>query len=365
MLIVRAPTRISFGGGGTDLEAYYAEYGGLVVSAAINRYCYLVVVPDDADRVEIKTAECGAFGLASPNGHSQKTAHALPRAALRHFGIERALRLYLASEVPAGTGLGSSSSKAVALAKGLGSLLGMDLSAEEVAELACELEIGRLGMPIGRQDQYAAAFGGLNVITFEAEGVRVEALTVAPADRRRLQRSLMLFFTGSSRLSTTILRRQRQRTANAMPVVLESLHAIKGLAVEMRQALEQGKIDRLGELLDLSWELKKRLAPDITNPFIDDCYWLARANGALGGKITGAGGGGFLLLYCPPSRQPRVAEALRAKGLVRVDFDFDHSGVQVLLHSARLDPSALRVARRRSSGLDMSADLEMIRAVQG
>ena len=364
MLIARAPTRISFGGGGTDLEAYYGDYGGLVVSAAINRYTYVVIVPDGSDSVDVKGAECATFGALPANGHTTRAVQALPRAALRHFGIQRGLKIYVASEVPSGTGLGSSSSTAVALAKGLGSLLGMDLTPAEVAELACELEIGRLGMPIGRQDQYAAAFGGLNVITFEAEGVRVEPLTLSPSDRRRLQRNLMLFFTGSSRLSSTILRRQRQRTANATPVVLESLHAIKSLAVEMRQALEQGKLDRLGELLDLSWELKKRLAADISNPFIDECYWIARANGALGGKITGAGGGGFLLFYCPPARQAKVTEALRTKGLVRVDFDFDDSGVQVLLNNARVDPSTLRLGRHRTDDEDAAVDLELLRTLK-
>jgi len=363
MLIARAPTRISFGGGGTDLEAYYAEYGGQVVSAAINRYTYVVVVADGSQGVEVKGADCAGLGGLPLSGRF-RASQALPRAALRHFGIERGLRLFIASEVPSGTGLGSSSSTAVALVKGLSSLLGMELGPAEVAELACELEIGRLGMPIGRQDQYAAAFGGLNVITFESEGVRVEPLALSPADRRRLQRNLMLFFTGSSRLSTTILRRQRQQTANATPVVLESLHAIKGLAVETRQALEQGKLDRVGELLDLSWELKKRLAADITNPFIDECYWLARANGALGGKVTGAGGGGFLLFYCPPARQAKVAEALRAKGLVRVDFDFDGVGAQVLVHNARVDLSTLRAGRRPRDEADGGLDLEMLKALR-
>ncbi len=149
----------------------------------------------------------------------------------------------------------------------------------------------------------------------------------------------------------------KKRLPNRLPVVLESLHGIKGLAIEMRQALEQGKLDRVGELLDLSWELKKRLAPDITNPFIDECYWLARANGALGGKVTGAGGGGFLLFYCPVARQGRVAETLRARGLVRVDFDFDSSGVQVLLNNARVDPSALRAGRRPPTEIEEPVDV--------
>lgn len=357
MLIVRAPTRISFGGGGTDLEAYYAEYGGLVVSAAINRYTYVVVVPEATGRAKLSDVECAAFSPKLASGRSNRTELALPRAALRHFGLQRGIRLYVASDVPSGTGLGSSSSAAVALTKALSNLLGMDMSPAEVAEVACDLEIGRLGMPIGRQDQYAAAFGGLNAITFEPEGVIVKPLRVSAADRQALVRNLMLFYTGSSRLSSTILRRQRQQTASASPVVLESLHAIKSMAIEMCEALEKGKLDRLGELLDLSWQLKKRLSPGISNPFIDECYWQARANGALGGKITGAGGGGFLLIYCPPSHQRKVAEALRTKGLVRMPFDFDHSGVEILLNNARVDPSALRLVRRASEEVDPAPSL--------
>ncbi len=328
-----------------------------MVSAAINRYAYVVVVPEATGRSRLSDVECSTFAPKPTSGRSIRTELALPRAALRHFGLHRGLRLYIASDVPPGTGLGSSSSTAVALAKALSTLLEMDMSEAEVADVACDLEIGRLGMPIGRQDQYAAAFGGLNAITFEPEGVTVEPLLMSLSDRRALVRNLMLFYTGSSRLSSTILRRQQQQTAKASPVVLESLHAIKSMAVEMRAALESGKLDRLGDLLDLSWQLKKRLSPDITNPFIDECYWLARASGAVGGKITGAGGGGFLLIYCPPSRQQKVAEALRTKGLVRMPFDFAYAGVEVLLNNAKVDPSALRMVRRPSEEASGLPDL--------
>lgn len=361
MLIVRAPTRISLGGGGTDLEAYYANHGGLVVSAAINRYCYVVVQPEDNDRINIIASNYHNLALEpSVNSLAWNGSLALPRAAVKHFRLRRGVRINFGSEVPPGTGLGSSSSVAVALVQALSTLIGESLSRAEMAEIASDLEINRLGMPIGRQDQYVAAFGGLNSISFSADGVEVTPLTIDAAQRHRLERNLMLFFTGSSRHSSEILRHQHRRTAHAAPDVIESLDTIKALAAETRFALERGDIDAVGELLDLAWQRKKTLAPSITNAFIDECYALARSRGALGGKITGAGGGGFLMFYCPRRSQPAVRSALTARGLIPMDFRFDSSGVQVLLNALKLDVASLRStghdatrgARRRKALLD-------------
>ncbi|HLH74027.1 MAG TPA: GHMP kinase, partial [Chloroflexota bacterium] len=314
MLIVRAPTRISLGGGGTDLEAYYGVHGGLVVSAAINRYCYVVIQAAENDQIEIAGSNYHNLAVEpSVNSLPWNGSLALPRAALRHFRLRRGLRLSFGSEVPPGTGLGSSSSLAVALVQGLSTLLGESLSTAEIAELACDLEINRLGMPIGRQDQYSSAFGGLNAITFSSSGVQITPVLMSAANRRRLERNLLLFYTGTSRHSSEILRHQQRRTAHAVPNVIESLDRIKALAEEIRHALEAGRIDDVGELLDLAWQRKKTLAPSISNAFIDECYALARSRGALGGKITGAGGGGFLLFYCPPHAQPAVRTALAAR----------------------------------------------------
>jgi len=343
MLIVRAPTRISLGGGGTDLEAYYATHGGLVVSVAINRYCYVVVQPDDNERVDIIASNYHNLAIEpSVNGLAWNGSFALPRAAVRHFRLRRGIRINFGSEVPPGTGLGSSSSLAVALVQALGALIGETLGRAEIAEIASDLEINRLGMPIGRQDQYIAAFGGLNAISFSANGVDVSPLTIDAAHRQRLERNLMLFFTGSSRHSSEILRHQHRRTAHAVPGVIESLDAIKSLAYDTRLALERGEIDAIGELLDMAWQRKKTLAPSISNAFIDECYSLARSRGALGGKITGAGGGGFLMFYCPRRSQPAVRAALTARGLTPMDFRFDLSGVQVLLNALKLDVASLR-----------------------
>jgi D-glycero-alpha-D-manno-heptose-7-phosphate kinase len=345
MLIVRAPTRISLAGGGTDLEAYYAVRGGLVISAAINRYCYVVVQQDDIDRIDIVASNYHNVALEpSVNSLPWNGGYALPRAAVRHFRLRRGLRIAFGSEVPPGTGLGSSSSLAVALVQALTTVVGEPLSRGAVAEIASEIEINRLGMPIGRQDQYAAAYGGLNAMTFADSGVTVEPIDVSPENRCRLERNLMLFFTGTSRHSSDILRRQQRRTAHAVPNVIESLDRIKALAIATRDALEAGRVDDVGELLDLGWQQKRTLAPSITNAFIDECYALARARGALGGKITGAGGGGFLLFYCPRRAQAAVRSALTARGLTPMEFRFDDAGVHPLLHALKLDAAELRSA---------------------
>jgi len=343
MLIVRAPTRISLGGGGTDLEAYYALKGGLVVSAAINRYCYVVVQPADNDEVEIVGSNYHNLTLEpSVNSLPWNGGLALPRAAVRHFRLRRGLRISFGSEVPPGTGLGSSSSLAVALVQSLSSIVGEIPTRDAVAELASNLEINHLKMPIGRQDQYAAAFGGLNAITFTKDGVSVEPVKINANDRQRLERNLMLFYTGTSRHSSDILKFQQRRTAHAVPGVIDSLDALKEFAGEMRRQLEQGNVDAVGELLDLGWQRKKTLAPSISNAFIDECYALARSKGALGGKITGAGGGGFLVFYCPRRAQPTVRAALSARGLIPMEFTFDYAGVHQLLHAMKVDLTSLR-----------------------
>lgn len=343
MLIVRAPTRISLGGGGTDLEAYYAVKGGLVVSAAINRYCYVVIQTEEHDGIEIVPSNYHNLDESpSVNSLPWNGGLKLPKAAIHHFRLRRGIRVYFGSEVPPGTGLGSSSSLAAALVQGLATLCGENPSRSEIAEIASDLEINRLRMPIGRQDQYAAAFGGLNAMTFTRSGVTVEPLNISAANRRRLQRNLMLFYTGTSRHSSDILKHQQRRTAHGVPQVMDSLDTIKALAQEMRHVLETGQLDSVGELLDQAWDRKKTLAPSITNAFIDECYALARSKGALGGKITGAGGGGFLMFYCPRRQQTAVRVALTARGLIPMDFNFDYQGVHILLHALKVDVAELR-----------------------
>ncbi len=339
MLIARAPMRISFGGGGTDLEAYYAKYGGIVVSTAINKYFYAIITTDDSDDLQVISADYRSLFRHSPyNDLFWNGDLALPKAILHHFGIRRGINLFVASEVPPGTGLGSSSAAAVTMVRALSTLTEQPMTKPQIAELASYIEITKMGMPIGKQDQYAAAFGGLNKITFTSQGVTVEPLDIDPTVYKTLESRLMLFFTGSSRESTSILKHQRKSTEERDESVLQALHNIKQVALDVQACLERGDLDAFAQLLHYSWLEKRRLAPNLSTSFIDECYELARHHGADAGKITGAGGGGFMLLYCKAEAQDTVTRVLEERGLKRMNFHFDQQGATVVLNMANFSP---------------------------
>jgi D-glycero-alpha-D-manno-heptose-7-phosphate kinase len=331
--------RISFGGGGTDLEAYYAKYGGLVISTAINKYFYAVITTDESDDLQVISADYRSLFRHSPyNDLFWDGDLALPKAVLHHFGIRRGINLFVASEVPPGTGLGSSSAAAVTMVRAISTLVEQPMTKQQVAELASYIEIGKMGMPIGKQDQYASAFGGLNKITFTREGVTVEPLNIVPDVRQMLERRLMLFFTGSSRESTSILKHQRKSTEERDEAVIQALHNIKRVAIEVQACLERGDLDEFARLLHYSWQEKRRLAPGLSTGFIDECYELALRHGASAGKITGAGGGGFMLIYCHEAAQETVTRVLEERGLKRMNFRFDYQGATVVLNVASFNP---------------------------
>ncbi|HET7093459.1 MAG TPA: hypothetical protein VFI22_08280 [Thermomicrobiales bacterium] len=328
--IGRAPVRISFGGGGSDLPAYYEAHGGFVVSAAIDRCCTVVVSQSADGALGVNSADLRCWTRLDPRRPiAPEGPLALPLAALAWFQQRGAsllaIDLFLASEVPPGSGLGSSSAMVAALVHATAAVLEWDLSPVETAEAACDIEIGILGRPIGKQDQYAASFGGLNAIAFTADGVTVEPLAMPPGVERALESRLRLYATGRTRDSAGILSRQRARTEHDSAVVAR-LHALKSLAHEMRGALEAADLDGFGTLLDQGWRLKRGLAAGISDDHIDRWYALAREAGALGGKIAGAGGGGFLLLDVPPERQASVDTALGREGLLPFAFRFSHAG---------------------------------------
>jgi D-glycero-alpha-D-manno-heptose-7-phosphate kinase len=330
MLISRAPVRISFGGGGTDLPSFYQRYGGLVVSTTINHYVYAVLTSGNQEAVQIVSADYRTFWRQRQDDLIWDGDLALPRAILNDFGLRRGLDLFLASQVPPGTGLGSSGSVAVCLINGLAAWQGMSLSRAEIAEKACHIEIEKMGMPVGRQDQYAAAFGGLNCISFSADRAIVEPLQISETARDGLDQRLMLFFTGSSRKSSSILRYQKRKGEEGDPEVIERLLTIKELGIAIRHTLEAGDLDAFGELLHRSWLQKRSLAPNISNEPINQAYELARSRGAIGGKITGAGGGGFLLLYCHRGHQESVTKALEGLGLRQLAFSLESAGAQIV-----------------------------------
>ncbi len=334
MLITRAPVRISLAGGGTDLPAYYEAFGGAVLSTTIDKYFYVILNVCEDDKLQISSSDYRTFYLHDGDEPLLWDGDLrLPRAILSHFGIEYGVSMFLASEIPPGTGLGSSGAVAVAVIKAISTALGLQVGRDEIAELACHIEMNVLGAPIGKQDQYASAFGGLNWIDFSREGVRVTPLRLRPEIEQRLERNLLLFFTGSSRSSSEILKKQTESSQRQDASVISALHKVKAMADEVRASLERGDLAGYGELLHENWEQKKRFASGISNPFIDESYELARQLGAIGGKVTGAGGGGFLLLYCESKYQDRVTRALAQKGLKRMDFRFERMGARVLMNA--------------------------------
>jgi D-glycero-alpha-D-manno-heptose-7-phosphate kinase len=345
VLIARAPLRLSLAGGGTDLEAYYAKYGGAVVSTSIDKYFYVILTFNDSNHIQVSSSDYRTFYRHPLEGPPLWDGDlSLPKAVIDHFGVWRGLSVFLASQVPPGTGLGSSSTVAVALIKAMSVLCNTTLSRHEVAALACTVEIEKLKMPIGSQDQYAASFGGLNFIQFNPDRVVVEPIVMPEEQQAELEGRLMLFFTGRSRDSAQILGEQKRSSERNRAGVIEALHVIKGLAIALRNDLLRGEIDTLGQYLHESWIAKRQLASGITDPWIDQWYQVAREAGAEGGKIAGAGGGGFLLLYCRRENQARVTEAMQAQGLHRMDFRFESGGAMVIVNTLLRRAKSLPVA---------------------
>jgi D-glycero-alpha-D-manno-heptose-7-phosphate kinase len=340
MLIVRSPVRISFGGGGTDLPSYYEKYGGGVLSTAINKYFYTVLTRRDDSRIQVissdlqATVTTGNIAAMELRGRDLE----IPLAVLQELGLDVGVDLFLASEIPPGTGLGSSASVCVNILKALTTYKRTPCSKFELAERAFHIARHVLGKPVGKQDEYAAAFGGLNYIRFEKDGgVTVEPLAISPPVLTELQSSLLLFFTGAARNSWSILQEQEQSTRQASSSVVDSLQDVYRFGLQMREALLQGDLARFATLLDLAWQAKKRVSTRISNSRIDALYQIARDHGALGGKITGAGGGGFLLLFCPFERQADLRARLAQEGLAELTFTFDFQGTSVVVNDPFLD----------------------------
>lgn len=334
MLIARAPVRISLAGGGTDIPAYYEEFGGVVLSTTIDKYFYVILTACEDDRLQISSSDYRTFFLHHTDEPLLWEGDLrLPRAILSHFGTECGISMFLASEIPPGTGLGSSSAVAVAIAKAISTALGSQINKGELAELACHVEMDILGEPIGKQDQYASAFGGLNWLEFGREEVSVSPLRLELDVERRIERGLLLFFTGSSHSGSQILRSQTESSRRKDATVVEALHRVKEMAYEVRDTLKRGDLTGYGELLHENWQQKKRFAEGISNPFIDESYDLALRSGAIGGKVTGAGGGGFLMLCCEEENQASVTSGLEQRGLKRMDFRFERMGARVLMNA--------------------------------
>jgi D-glycero-alpha-D-manno-heptose-7-phosphate kinase len=340
VLIVRSPVRISFGGGGTDLPSYYEQFGGAVLSTAINKYFYTILGKRSDGRVQVISSDLRMFETWQGLAQMQVRGNPLeiPLAVLQEMNWDTPVDLFLASEIPPGTGLGSSASVCVNVLKTLTTYAHQPLSKYDLAEKAFHVARHVLGKNIGKQDEYAAAFGGLNYITFYPEGrTLVEPLRLAPGLLRELQSDLMLFFTGAAHSSWAILKEQEASTRHGSGSTVEALHEVKSLGLQMRRALEQENLRLFGEFLHQGWMAKRRISSKISDERIDGLYSLARGRGALGGKITGAGGGGFLLLYCEPACQPAVREAMLARGVQEMTFAFDTQGAQAIVNDPFID----------------------------
>lgn len=325
MIIARAPLRVSFVGGGSDLPAFYRRHGGAVISTAIQKYIYVTTNKKFDNGVRV------AYSRTEEVASAHAVEHKLVRAALNMIGIEGGVEITTVADIPShGTGLGSSSTFTVALLQALRAFQGRHVSSKDLAENACSIEIDICGEPIGKQDQYAAAFGGFNVFEFHPD----DTVTVSPvichqSTLQQLDERLLMLYTGLTRSASALLKEQSEQVESDVGKQA-TLKRMVQLCYHLRDALQRDDLDSFGEVLHENWMLKRGLNAQISNATIDDWYNTARRHGAIGGKILGAGAGGFLALYAPPERHAAICHALPA--LRAIPFGFERSGSQIIFY---------------------------------
>jgi D-glycero-alpha-D-manno-heptose-7-phosphate kinase len=326
VIFSRAPLRISLGGGGTDLPSYYREHGGFLVSGAIDKYVYMLTHTVFQRRYRMKYSELEEVDEISEIRHP-----ILRETLLRHW-CGNPLEIASVADVPAGTGMGSSGAYTVCLIKGLAHARRKSITPGSLAESACEIEMDVLGEPVGKQDPYASAHGGICAYTIGRDGkVDVQPLELDTETLRRLRDHLLLFYTGEARAAAKVLADQDERSKAGEAQMLENLHATKQIGLRSRELLEAGDLEGYAELMHEHWEHKRRRSPGMTDEHIDRLYTLARRSGVIGGKLVGAGGGGFLLLYAPRTEDTR--QAMAAAGAAELSFDFEFGGAYASEHS--------------------------------
>lgn len=324
MIIARSPMRISLGGGGTDLPSYYREHTGFVIAAAIDKYVYITLHETFEEKIIVKYSKMEVVERV------QDIQHPIVREALKlvDIGVPH-LEITSMADIPAGTGLGSSGSFTTALLRALHSMKHNIVGREELAQQACHIEIDLLGEPIGKQDQFIASYGGITCFDFERDDrVRVAPLRLDPMTLHNLEDTLMLFFTKYTRNASELLRDQDARSKQGDRSMIENLHVVKRLGYESKAALEAGDLRAFAEIMHVHWEHKKKRTAGMSNGCINQYYELARDNGALGGKLIGAGGGGFLMFYTED--KTRLRRAMHDAGLREVRLRFDFEGSRVL-----------------------------------
>jgi len=328
MIVSKSPYRISLGGGGTDLESYYSKHGGFVLSAAINKYMNICLMENPLDK-EIRVRYSKSEQVTSIDD----VQHDLVKWSLRDFDLrDRALEITSIGEIPAGTGLGSSGTFLVSLVRAFAELQGYASTKQHIAERAYHIEKELAGHPVGKHDHYLASFGGITCLDIATDGeVTVSPLNMQPHVIEAFRDHVTLFYTGKTRNNgDDILRDQDLKSKSDNTDVIESLHEVKEIGYQIKDALVAGNLEKFGTLLDQHWQAKKRRSVDISNNNIDEWYKLAIKQGALGGKIMGAGGGGFFMFYCPTMKVKHdVRDAFKNQPLVEMPFDFDFSGSQV------------------------------------
>jgi D-glycero-alpha-D-manno-heptose-7-phosphate kinase len=326
MIVTRSPLRISLGGGGTDLPSYYQHHGGFVLAAAIDKYVYIAVHEPFTDQIILK------YSQMEEVRRRDEVRHPIVREALKLAGIDGRIEIACMSDIPAGTGLGSSGSFTTALLRALRELRNESTQPEVLAEQACHIEMDLLEEPVGKQDPYIAAFGGITAFTIHPNGqVDAAPLKLSPETLFHLEENLMLFFTGFTRSASEILRDQHVRCSSNDQAMLDNLSFIKQIGYESKVALESGNLHEFARLMNVHWEHKKRRSPNMSNGAIDGYYCLALEFGALGGKLIGAGGGGFLMLYA--EEKTRLRRAMTDAGLREVRVRFDFEGTRVVARS--------------------------------
>jgi len=325
MIITRSPLRISLGGGGTDLPSYYRKHGGFLIAAAIDKYVYITVHRRFVDGFLLK------YSKLEEAETIDQIKHPIIREALKLAGVhERNLEIASMADIPAGTGLGSSGSFTTALLKALHALRKNPVQPAELAEQACCIEIEELREPIGKQDQYIAAYGGITCFEFlPDDGVHAKPLKISEETSLELEDNLLLFFTGYSRAASKILQEQHDKSTQSDEAMLENLHFVKELGRQSQRVLEANDLHEFARLMDVHWQRKKERSAVMSNQFINESYDVAMANGALGGKLIGAGGGGFLMFYAED--KARLRHAMRERGLMEARFRFEPEGTKILI----------------------------------
>jgi D-glycero-alpha-D-manno-heptose-7-phosphate kinase len=320
MIISRTPLRITLGGGGTDLPSYYENYGGFVLAAAINKYIFIATNRTFSDTYFLKYSELELVDDV------EKIAHPIIREALRLHPIGPAIELVSVADIPAGTGLGSSGSFTVGLLRAIYAWKREHVTTHTLAEEACRIEIDLMNRPVGKQDQYIAAFGGLSCLEFRQGGeVEVTPLAISTETLHDLEEHLCMFFTHYSRHADVVLAEQKEKSEKGDSAMIESLHFVKKNGLASMEALERGDTSSFASLMDEHWQRKRTRSSAMSNERIDECYRIAMDSGALGGKLVGAGSGGFLLFYAKDADSLRLAMAAQGMSEVRFRFDFDGS----------------------------------------